>query len=146
MFQHILIPTDGSELSYVAARAGIQLAKALQSRVTGFYAAPDYRLGLHEDSFPNHTASKEILEIWKPRADQHLGALGTLAKEAGVTYEGVWSMSHYPAQAIMQAAGNNECDLIFMASHGRKGVQGLLLGSVTQKVLTHCKIPVLVYR
>jgi len=133
MFQHILVPTDGSELSYASARAGIQLAKSLNAKVTGFYAAPRI--------FPATSS-----EVSKTIADSYLAAIAALAKEVGITYESVWATSDYPAQAIIKAAENNGCDLIYMASHGRKGLQGLLLGSVTQKVLTHCKIPVLVYR
>jgi nucleotide-binding universal stress UspA family protein len=147
MFQHILIPTDGSELSQNAAKRAIQLAKELNAKVTGFYAAPDYTPDLYEDSFPIHAMSKErFLEDAKNRTTRYLGFMEELAREAGVSFQSAWVMSDYPAEAICQAADNHGCDLICMASHGRKGVQALLLGSETQKVLAYCKIPVLVYR
>lgn len=117
------------------------------AKVTGFCAAPDYTPDLYEDSFPTHILSKErFLETAKNRATRYLEFMENLAKEAGVWYDGAWITSDYPAEAITRAADSNGCDLIYMASHGRKGVQALLLGSDTQKVLAHCKIPVLVYR
>jgi nucleotide-binding universal stress UspA family protein len=128
MFQHILIPTDGSELSQKAAKSGIQLAKELNAKVTGFYAAPDYTPDLYEDSFPIYVMSKErFLETAKNRATRYLEFMENLAKEAGVSYHGAWITSDYPAEAITRAAESNGCDVIYMASHGKKGVQSLLL-------------------
>ena len=147
MFQHILIATDGSELSNAAIRGGVTLAKSLGAKVTGFYAAPDYTPAVYEDSFPIYSMSRdEFMKASKARADTYLVPMATLAKELGVNYQGVWTASDHPAEAIIRTAENNGCDLIYMASHGRKGIQALLLGSETQKVLTHCKIPVLVHR
>jgi nucleotide-binding universal stress UspA family protein len=147
MFKHILIPTDGSELSHKAIQGGIELAKAIKAKVTGFYATPEYSPAVYEDSFPIYSMSREeFLGASKTRAESYLAVIETLAKEAGVGYQGAWSTSDHPAEAIIRAAENNGCDLIYMASHGRKGIQALLLGSETQKVLTHCKIPVLVHR
>jgi nucleotide-binding universal stress UspA family protein len=114
--------------------------------VTRFYAAPDYTPDLYEDSFPIHAMSREkFMEMWKNRANNYLAGIATLAKEAGVEYQGIWATSDYPAEAIIRAAENNKCDLIYMASHGKRACRDFL-GSVTQKVLTYCKIPVLVYR
>ena len=147
MFKHILIPTDGSELSSGAIRGGIELAKTINAKVTGFHAAPDYSPAVYEDSFPIYSMSREeFLEASKARAESYLAAIETLAKEAGISYQSAWTTSDHPAEAIIRAAVENGCDLIYMASHGRKGIQALLLGSETQKVLTHCKIPVLVHR
>lgn len=147
MFQHLLIPTDGSKLSSGAIHGGIELAKAIKAKVTGFYAAPEYSPAVYEDSFPIYSTSREeFLEAAKTRAESYLAVIETLAKEAGIGYHGAWSTSDHPADAIIRTAENNGCDLIYMASHGRKGIQALLLGSETQKVLTHCKIPVLVHR
>jgi nucleotide-binding universal stress UspA family protein len=121
MFTHILIPTDGSELSRNAGRGGIQLARALNAKVTGFFAAPEHKPDLYEDSFPIHAMSKErFFESWKSRAEIYLAALAAIAKEAGVIYQGIWSTSDYPAEAIIEAAQQNGCDLICMASHGRR--------------------------
>jgi nucleotide-binding universal stress UspA family protein len=147
MFQHLLIPTDGSKLSSGAIRGGIELAKAINAKVTGFYAAPEYSAAVYEDSFPIYSMSREeFLEGSKTRAESYLAAIETLAKEAGVSYQSAWTTSDHTAEAIIRAAEENGCDLIYMASHGRKGIQALLLGSETHKVLTHCKIPVLVHR
>jgi nucleotide-binding universal stress UspA family protein len=147
MFKHILIPTDGSELSNAAIRGGVSLAQALGARVTGFYAAQDYTPALYDDSFPTYSMPRdEFMKASKTRADGYLAPIATLAKECGVSFRGIWTTSDHPAEAIIQTAEKNGCDLIYMASHGRKGIRALLLGSETQKVLTHCKIAVLVHR
>lgn len=147
MFKHILIPTDGSELSRKAAQCGIALAKSLGAKVTGFYAAPDYAPDLYEDTFAYRSMLAERLkEVRKNKAENYLAEIESIAKQQNVEYDGRWATSDHPAQAIVQAAQETGCDLICMASHGRKGLRGVLLGSETQKVLTHCTIPVLVSR
>ena len=147
MYRHILIPTDGSELSTKAAQSGLQLASALGARVTGVFVAmrfeavyPDFGLGYAPPPLPDDAGLQEQV------AAELLASLGKLAQAAGVPYEGIHVMQDDAALAIIQTAKERACDLIFMASHGRRGVQALLLGSVTHKVLTHCQIPVLVYR
>ena len=147
MFQHILIPTDGSELSTRAIEGGIALARSLNAKVTGFYAAPEYNPSVQEDSFANFSMSAEdYLKATKIRADAFLAPIAAHAKELKVPFHGIWNINNHPAHAIARAAEENGCDLIYMASHGRKGLQALLLGSETQKVLAHSKIPVLVHR
>jgi nucleotide-binding universal stress UspA family protein len=79
-------------------------------------------------------------------AAAHLGVIERAATRAGVAYRGVQVVSDFPAEAILRAAAKGDCDLIFMAPHSRRGLAGLFVGSQTQKVLTHAKIPVLVYR
>ena len=145
MFRHILLPTDGSPLSEAAMRKGIQFAKTINARVTGFCVVP---------ALPYVGCEAEIGAEFKKQAaaavqaevNKNLLAIKKAAKEAGVPCETDQERSDQPYEAIIAAAQKGQCDLIIMASHGRRGVQGLLLGSETQKVLTHSKIPVLVYR
>jgi nucleotide-binding universal stress UspA family protein len=145
MFRHILLPTDGSPLSEAAIRKGIQLAKAMDAKVTGFCVLPrlryfccDYELG---SDFKQQAEAAVRAEVKK-----NLLAIEKAANEAGVPYESASDTSDQPHEAIIETAQKKKCDLIVMASHGRRGVGALLLGSETQKVLTHSRIPVLVYR
>lgn len=145
MYTNVLIPTDGSVLSSMALRDGIALAKALGARVTiltvtipvQYYNA---EVALIQES-PADFASR-IAE----NADKLLAEAGAEATTAGVTVNTVRFEAERPYEAIIETANHEGCDLIVMASHGRKGVSALVLGSETQKVLTHCKIPVLVHR
>jgi nucleotide-binding universal stress UspA family protein len=150
MYQHILIPTDGSELSEKAARDGVRLAKALGARVTGFYARKEPRIGHPTadewDPAAYETSIAQLEAAFEKEAQQRLSFIESEARQAGVPYDGLSLVSDSPFEAIMRAATETGCDLIFMASHGQKGFRDLLLGSETQKVLTHCKIPVLVCR
>jgi len=148
MFKHILIPTDGSKLSNAAAQAGVQLAKSLGARVTGFFAAPPATPIVFKGILPvGYAAPEEHEESIRKAADAYLGAVAKAAKAAGVFCEVLTVRSDYPADAIVAAAKKRRCDLIFIASHGRRGVRReSLLGSETQKVLSESPIPVLVYR
>lgn len=147
MFKHILIPTDGSTLSKKAITNGVKLAQMLDAKVTGFFAAPPYRPLVYEDFVPaNYMSSKQHEEATARLAAKYLGVVEKACKEAGVPYQGMHVASEFPADAIIEAAKGKKCDVIFMASHGRRGLAGVLLGSETAKVLTHSKIPVLVYR
>ena len=146
MFKHILIPADGSELSEQAVKAGIDFAKTIGAKVTGFRAIDLYPWA-YSDYIP--------LDVYSPeqRAEQEIALSKSIlksvtdyAKCAGVACEVYHAKSVVPYEGIIKAAEDKGCDLIFMASHGRRGLAGLLLGSETAKVLTHCKIPVLVYR
>lgn len=145
MFKHILIPTDGSALSEEAVRQGIRLASSLGARVTGFHVIPKFHtsdviMGLLEANRDDYAKAAQAY------ANQHLGIVSRMAAEAGVTCDVAWRTSDDPAAEIVAAARQHGCDLILMASHGRRGVQAVLLGSETQKVLTHSRIPVLVHR
>ena len=150
MYKHILIPTDGSELSEKAVRDGVRLAKALGARVTGFYARKEPRIGHPTadewDPAAYETSISQLEAVFEKEAQQRLASIENEARNAGVPCDCLSTVSDSPFEAIMRAATETGCDLIFMASHGRKGFSDLLLGSETQKVLTHCKIPVLVYR
>ena len=145
MFKHILIPTDGSELSNLAVRQSIVLAKEQGAAVLGLHVIPEYA----NPSFDNYIPVKsrdEYMNHSAAVAQKYLGEVEKTAKAAGVKCATQFLVSDFPHEAIAQVAQENGCDLIAMASHGRKGLKGLLLGSETQKVLTHSNIPVLVFR
>ena len=147
MFKHILVPTDGSPRSLRAAKAAVRFAKAGDARITAFYATPEYRPDISGDYLPPSFVSlPAYAEQLKKTADKYLGQVKRLADAAKVPCATARASSDSPYQAIIKAAKANKCDLIFMASHGRRGIASLLIGSETTKVLTHCKLPVLVYR
>ena len=147
MYKHILIPTDGSPASLRAAKAGVELARATGARVTAFFAAPTPTPVVYDGLLPvGYMTPDQHAEVIARAAAKYLGVVADLAKAAGVPCESVHVTSDFPAEAIIECARQRKCDLIFMASHGRRGLSGVLLGSETQKVLTHSKIPVAVYR
>mgnify|MGYP000878550799 CR=1 FL=1 len=147
MFKHILVPTDGSELSQDTVRRAISFAKETGARITAFYAKPEYPVTYYgEGALIDPTTPEKFAELADQQAKQVLGFVEKLCSDAGVPCTGLAATSDVPYEAIIDAANSAGCDLIFMASHGRKGITGLLLGSETNKVLTHSKIPVLVYR
>ena len=145
MFKHLLLPTDGSELSQAAIRKGLRFAKECNARVTGVSVTPEFRVFTFDTTMLEDTNERFLAES-REQAQKHLAMLEQAAAAEGVRCETVVEVSDHPYEAIIRAAEQHDCDLILMASHGRRGVQGLLLGSETQKVLTHTKIPVLVYR
>lgn len=148
MYQRILIATDGSRLSRKAIAHGIALAKAVGAAVIGFHARPLPQLAYYGDSAIIIPPSTErLIEKQNVKAaEKHLAAIEAVARKAGVTYKGVHIMNVSPSEAIIRTAKKERCDLIVMASHGRKGVSRLLLGSETNQVLTHSHVPVLVTR
>ena len=147
MFKHILIPTDGSKLSTEAAEAGVKLAKALGARVTALFAAPPATPIIYKAALPVGYATPEAHEAMIEKASRSaLGAVEKAARAAGVRCETLGVTSDVPADTILATAKKKGCDLVFMSSHARKGLRGVLLGSETQKVLATGKLPVLVYR
>lgn len=144
MYKHLLIPTDGTPLSEYVARHGIQFAREAGAKVTAFYAMPEFTL------MPYEVGGLETREQFeknaRSKADGILAAVEAIAHQEGVPCDTDTVASDKPYEAIIDAARGHDCDLIFMASHGRKGIAGILLGSETNKVLTHCKLPVLVHR
>jgi nucleotide-binding universal stress UspA family protein len=145
MYKHILLPTDGSELSATAVRDGLQFAKEIGARVTALHVtAPFHPTELTPGAFTAHIQDHDAKA--KESAQRALGAVTEAARAAGVPCATVHRVSLSPYEAIIALAAEAGCDLIFMASHGRRGVAALLLGSETNKVLTHSKIPVLVTR
>jgi nucleotide-binding universal stress UspA family protein len=145
MFKHILLPTDGSPLSEATVREGIQYAKVVGAKVTGLYVIPKNQPFYYDMEVPSD-AQLQISKRFEELAKSLLSAIEEAAKGAGVPCEVVTGGSDYAYDAIIRIAESKGCDLIMMASHGRKGAVGLLLGSETQKVLTHSRIPVLVFR
>ena len=145
MFKHLLLPTDGSELSEIAIQKGIQFAKEINARVTGFHVLPEFHVFTYRTEMLEETR-EEFTRDARTRAAQYLSVIEKTATQAGVRCSTGYTTSAHPYEAIIRAAEENGCDLIMMASHGRRGVQALLIGSETHKVLTHSKIPVLVYR
>ena len=146
MFKHILIPTDGSELSQKAIRTGVELAKFHGARVTGVHAIPDYHLMIAYEGAFDPVTEERIEEEAKARAESYLAFIREAAGAQGIACETVCETSDHPYDAILKAADAHACDLILMTSHGRKGLAAVLLGSETRKVLTHAKVPVLVVR
>lgn len=145
MFKHILLPTDGSPLSEAAMRKGIQFAKALNAKITGICVIPALPyVGCEAEIGAEFR--KQAEEAVQAEVNKNLLAIAKAANEAGVECETAKVKSVHPYEAIIEIAAKKGCDLIIMASHGRRGVGALLIGSETQKVLTHSKIPVLVYR
>jgi nucleotide-binding universal stress UspA family protein len=145
MFKHILLPTDGSAMSDMANQKCIALAKESGAQVISIYVIPEfhvfsYTLGIVNDTFEQYQKDSQIY------AGKILAKVQDAANEVGVVCATLSMFNDHPYEAIVETAKDKGCDLICMASHGRKGVKGLLLGSETQKVLTHTDIPVLVYR
>lgn len=147
MFKHILVPTDGSELSRATAKRAVSFAKEAGARITAFYAKPEYPIAYFgEGALIDPTTPEKFTEMAEQQASEFLNEVSVWCEEAGVQCDTVSATSDIPYEAIIEAAEKSGCDLIFMASHGRRGITGLLLGSETNKVLTHSKVPVLVYR
>lgn len=145
MFKHILIPVDGTELSVAALDKSLTLARETGAQVTVLMTiepAPIVMMAmvqLTEQQNRYHQHAKE-------QAARHLGEAAAKAKAAGVPCDTVQVDHDHPYQAIIETAAGKGCDLIAMASHGRRGISALVLGSETTKVLTHSTMPVLVYR
>jgi nucleotide-binding universal stress UspA family protein len=147
MFKHILVPTDGSPLSADTVKRAIGFAKEISARITFLFAKPDYPVAFYgEGALIDPTTPEKFAEMAEGQAREILANCELMAREQGVAAASVSITNDIPYEAIIDAADANGCDLIFMASHGRRGLSGLLLGSETQKVLTHSSIPVLVYR
>lgn len=147
MYKHILLPTDGSELSERAIDSGIQFARSIGARVTGFCVAKSGRIEFDEAYSPVDLKGLAQLEAAsRAEAERYLAAVERKAGEAGVPCDCAYVIGEAPYEEIIRAATEKGCDLIFMASRGKKGAAGELFGSETAKVLTHCKIPVLVFR
>ena len=147
MFKHILVPTDGSELSKATAQRAISFAKEAGAKVTVFFAKPEYPIAYFgEGALIDPTTPEKFAELADQQATEYLGEVKKQCDAAGVECATIAATSDVPYEAIIDAAEESGCDLIFMASHGRRGISGFLLGSETNKVLTHSKVPVLVYR
>lgn len=144
MFKHIMVATDGSELSLKAVTKGIALAKATGAKLTAVTVRPPLRDFVAEGVTVSVT--DEDRASYVRQVEHRLDVVRAEAAANSVTAETMQVENAEPWRAIMSVAEQNGVDLIVMASHGRRGVSALVLGSETQKLLTHSKIPVLVYR
>ena len=138
MFKHMLLPTDGSELSESAIKTGVHLAKALGAKVTGLTVIPKPSRSGERNLEGESSATGEI--------NEHLLFVKIVANGNGVDCDAMLVRGDSPAEEIIRVADELRCDLIVMASHGRKGLEAILIGSQTQTVLTHSRLPVLVCR
>lgn len=147
MFKHILIPTDGTEVAAKAVEAGIAFAREAKAKVTLFTAVPEYQMPGESDILSKRfTTPAEHEARSRNIANAILGDAATRAREAGVEVETDYVQNDFPYRAIVKAAEGHGCDLILMSSHGRHGFAELWHGSQTHDVLTHSKVPTLIYR
>lgn len=147
MFRNILVPTDGSALSRKAVKGAVRLAKEQKAKLTAVYVSPPYTPKAGEGIAVVHFESPEAYaERANSIARRCLGYVQQAASAAGVRCVGIHASGDFPHQEIVRAADRSKCDLIYIASHGRRGIARLILGSETSKVLALSKVPVLVER
>ncbi|HUJ01613.1 MAG TPA: universal stress protein [Usitatibacter sp.] len=149
MFKHILVPTDGSPLSLKAAKAAVDLAKVHKARVTAIHVMAPYVPPTAGDGiiyYPEAFSPEEYKRAVEKEAQKAIAKVGAAAAKAKVRFDSLVVTHDQPWESIVNAARKARCDVIVMASHGRRGIAGLLLGSETTKVLTHSRTPVLVCR
>jgi nucleotide-binding universal stress UspA family protein len=148
MYKHILLPTDGSRLAAKGVKAGVKLAKSLGAQVTAVYVIPRYVPPIFPEAavYVPEMTLEQYNRVMKTEAAKALGVVQAEARAAGVRCTTAMSTDHQPWQGILRVARSKKCDAIAMASHGRGGLGGLILGSETARVLAHSKIPVLVLR
>jgi len=145
VYKNILVTTDGSEFAEEAIGHAVELAKTFKAKLTAVTVTPPFQVIAMEGVVVSEAPDQ--YEKWaKQTAEARLSTVRKAAQGAGVACDTVHVEDTQPYAGIIDAAKQNGCDLIVMASHGRRGVSALLLGSETQKVLTHSTIPVLVYR
>ena len=145
MFKHFLIATDGSQLAESGALSAVQLAKSMSAKLTAITVSTPFHIFATDAVMVTDT--EEIYKVQcKSQAETYLSVIKTAAESSGVSFEGIHVSHDPPYAAIIETANNKGCDVICMASHGRRGIAALVLGSVTVKVLTHSKIPVVVWR
>lgn len=145
MFKHLLVPTDGSALSGAAVQMAVTVAKENGASLTALHVMPEFHVLAYGPEMLVDTEER-FMRSAREHADSYLRAVGETATEAGVECDTVATVRAHPYEAIIDIATHRHCDLIVMASHGRGGMRALLIGSETQKVLTHSMIPVLVVR
>ena len=145
MYTSILIPTDGSELAGKAVGHGIALAQRIGAKITALTVSPPFHTFTTDTQMIEDTPAQYKTRM-QELANKTLGAVAAAARASDVACEVVHVEHEHPYRAIIDTADARGCDLIVMASHGRRGIAAIVLGSETVKVLTHCKIPVLVHR
>jgi nucleotide-binding universal stress UspA family protein len=147
MFKNILVATDGSKLSAKAVAYAIRAAKCFGAKLTVCFATSRYAVGAYSEGVLYDAISEPKYEqLCRKEAARILDAVARKIEAAGVKFSIAQAIASAPWRAILATAKKSRCDVIIMASHGRRGVSALLLGSETQKVLTHSKLPVIVVR
>jgi len=147
MYKRILVATDGSSLSKKAVVDAIGLATTCGAELIALKVVPCYPMSYFEGSIPMNAKDVARIEAqWSTDAQAAVDAVKKMAEAKGIKAKGVVSRSDIVSDAIIAAAKKQKVDLVVMASHGRKGIKRLLLGSETQQVLTHCHVAVLVLR
>ena len=144
MYQRILVPTDGSEITMKAVNTALTLARALGARIMTISVKEPFPYSAISEMQP--TPPQEFFDAQERIAAGRLQQVVDAARAADIACDGATVEALHPWEAIIEHARQTNCDLIVMASHGRRGVSALLLGSETQKVLTHSTIPVLIVR
>jgi nucleotide-binding universal stress UspA family protein len=147
MYKKLLVATDGSPLSKKAVRSAIELARTVGAELVALYVVPRYPVSYFEGGVTISTQDVTRIEKqWAEKGEAIVDAVRDAAQAEGVKARAVVSRSDLVAEAILSAAKKYKCDLVVMASHGRRGLKRILLGSETQHVLTHSSVPVLVLR
>jgi nucleotide-binding universal stress UspA family protein len=147
MYRKILITTDGSAVSQHTACAGVKFAQQMGAEVLALFVAPEYQYPVYVEIIPpSYPSEEEYIEQMKRLGEEYMGSIMRSAEKAGLKHSCITAFSDSTALKIVDVAEQQGCDLIFMGSHGRSGWGQLLLGSVTNKVLSHTAKPVLVHR
>ncbi|MEO7336043.1 MAG: universal stress protein [Caldimonas sp.] len=144
MFKRILVPTDGSDITQKAVQTSIDLARALGAEIHTICVKEPFPYGAISEMQP--TPPQEFFDAQERISTRHVAAVAEACRLAGIPCTALTVEALHPWEAIIEHAEKMQCDLLVMASHGRRGVSALLLGSETQKVLTHTKTPVLIVR
>ena len=147
MYQKILITTDGSSVSQHTACAGVKFARQMGAEVLALFVAPEYQYPVYVEIVPPaYPSEEEYVQQMKRLGEEYMGSIMRAADGCGLKHACMTAFSDAAALKIVDVAEQQHCDLIFMGSHGRSGWGQLLLGSVTNKVLSHTTKPVLVHR
>jgi nucleotide-binding universal stress UspA family protein len=147
MYKKILITTDGSAVSRHTACAGVEFARQMGARVLVLYVAPSYQYPVYAEIVPpSYPSEDEYTAQLRRTGEEHTRGVLQAARGAGLECEAMTAFADSAGLKIVDVAEGEQCDLIFMGSHGRSGWGQLLLGSVTNKVLSHTTKPVLVHR
>ena len=144
MFKRILVPTDGSDITAKAVDTSIALAKSVGAKLYTISVKEPFPYSAISEMQP--TPPQEFYDAQERIAQQRIQEVLEACRNAGIDCDAHTLEALHPWEAIIEHAQRNDCDLVVMASHGRRGVTALLLGSETQKVLTHCKVPILIVR
>lgn len=145
MYRHVLVAIDGSPFSFKAAEHGLGLAKTIGAKATAIYVTPTWRALALSEIAVGHVEQQFDAQM-KQTAETYFAQLRDIAGKLGLTCESVHVVGDYPYECIIETAAQRDCDVVVVGSHGRRGMASLLLGSETTKLLTHSKIPVIVYR